>query len=112
MSNVIGPEEAIAWLNTDDYDSTGYHVAVEHAIGALNKQVLMKPVIREIKTPEVRLSLDKKYYLEKIYEQVICPACAYPIGSNEDGFHQDRNSWEGFCKGCGQRVGESFEDNE
>lgn len=69
MSNVIGPEDAIAWLNTDDYDSAGYHVAVEHAICALQKQVPMKPV--------------QKKTLAWISDTFKCPVCSKELVPGE-----------------------------
>ena len=97
MSNVMEHEEAIAWLNTDDYDSTGYHVAVEHAIGVLNKRVLMKPVIKTV---------------DSYIEDVCCPVCMHAIGYVQNDMHRARDSWACFCWSCGQKVGEIFEDNE
>ena len=36
--------EAIAWLNTDDFESVGYNKAIEMAIKALEKDIPKKPI--------------------------------------------------------------------
>lgn len=68
------PQDAIAFLNSDDYESAGYWLAVKTAIEALEKQIPKK----------IKMPMDAFF---------VCPVCAARIMSLDE-----------FCIHCGQRI--------
>ena len=76
MSKSMSPEDAIAWLNTEDYESTGYNLAIGEAMQAIHRMIPMKPEFR-----------DHGYK---------CPICCAWVW----GFTDKRD----FCGKCGQAI--------
>lgn len=68
-------EDAIGFLNTDDYESAGYGRAIGMSIEALRKQIPLAP----------KMPLDA-YFL--------CPICARVIDLRYDN----------YCRNCGQKI--------
>lgn len=68
------PQDAIAFLNSDDYESAGYWLAVKTAIEALEKQIPKK----------IKMPMDANY---------ICPICGRRLSGVED-----------YCPWCGQKF--------
>lgn len=71
------PQDAIAFLNSDDYESAGYWLAVKTAIDALEKQI-PEPMMKELDISGRPIR--------------VCGNCGDAPGNGE------------FCGWCGQRI--------
>ena len=92
-------EEAIEWLNTDDYHSAGYNKALDMAI-----QALLRTDVPDRNVGEwIVVKRHEHYPSGKPYEQLQCPFCKR-FDNNGDG---------SFCGYCGARMmkGEEDENN-
>lgn len=87
-------EEAIIWLNTDDYASAGYGEALAMAIKALEKDILKEPT-----------QTHKRYEHGNEYNDYYCPECDEFLAYQPQGniYKYEGGCWS-RCRNCGQKI--------
>lgn len=63
-------EEAITWLNTDDFESKGFAEATSVAINTMRKYQKIKEIMSELNGNFYGSYLKDRQVLEKIYEVI------------------------------------------
>ena len=94
-------------LNPPEEACKKHNAALDMAIGAMEKQIAMKPILKNGESVACVDYADGHGECKAVkWQDLVCPVCGWFVGQRYNGFqkrpHDQRKS--NYCNECGQRI--------